>query len=365
MTAADGQPNRRRLADLAAQIAELLSGGRAVVLVTSGAIGAGRGRLGWQERKRRLSIPEKQAAAAVGQPLLMQVYEGLFQELGLTVAQVLLTRGDVADRQRYLNARHTLSTLLDHGVVPIINENDTVAVEELKFGDNDTLSALVASLLEADLLVLLTDTEGLYTADPRVDSSARLIHTVERITPELEAAAGGAGTPGATGGMITKLQAARLATAGGIPVVIASSAKERVLLRLLEGEELGTYFVPETGRLQARKRWIAFHLQPVGIVRVDDGAKEALLYRGKSLLPRGVVGVEGEFEHGDPVSVRSLDGQEFARGLVNYSAAELRLIAGHKTSEIEAILGYKGYEEVIHRDNLACFTEAGKGGAYQ
>ena len=308
-------------------------------------------RLGLRERPR--SIPEKQAAAAVGQSALMQHYESAFARHGRTVAQVLLTQADISARARYLNARNTLTTLLRYGVLPIINENDTVAVEEIKFGDNDNLSALVAQLIDADLLVLLTDVEGLYTGDPRSDAQARKLDTVEAVTPEIERLVWSEPDRVAVGGMATKLQAAQKAAASGVPMVIASGREPGTLARLLEGEPVGTYFPPRGDRLAARKRWIAFAVPPQGRLLVDAGARQALTDRGKSLLPSGVVDVEGEFEAGEVVALcAAADGKEFARGLVNFDAHELRKIRRAKTTEIEILLGYKSFDEVVHRANL-------------
>jgi glutamate 5-kinase len=280
-------------------------------------------------------------------------YEMAFKRHGVPVGQVLLTAQDVGDRARYLNARNTLLALLKFGVLPIVNENDTVAVEEIKVGDNDNLSALVASLIEADLLVLLTDVDGLYTADPAADPGARKLDRVEAITPEIERLVWSGTGAGAVGGMVTKLQAAQKAAASGVPMVIASGHERGVLARILKGDPAGTYFAPRADRLGARKRWIAFAVAPQGRLAVDGGARQALTRDGRSLLPSGVVRVDGEFESGAVVDlIADGDGREFARGLVNFDADELRTILGAKTREIEARLGYKSVDEVIHRDNL-------------
>jgi glutamate 5-kinase len=278
-------------------------------------------------------------------------YEQAFAAHGRRVAQILLTQEDISHRARYLNARNTLLTLLGYGVLPIINENDTVAVEEIKVGDNDNLAALVAYLVEADLLVLLSDTDGLYTGDPHRNPTARRIELVETITPEMERLAGAQGPLG-TGGMVTKLQAAQKAMAAGIPMVIADGRRAGVLDAILRGEPVGTYFKPRDDRLTARKRWIAFATPTVGNLEVDAGARRALVERGKSLLPSGVVKVEGEFSAGDAVSVRDAEGREFARGIVNYEARDVARIIGAKTRDIERILGYRVVDEVIHRDDL-------------
>ncbi len=351
-------PDETRIATLAADVAAVCER-REVALVSSGAIVTGMARLGLSARPR--SIPEKQAAAAVGQSALMWHYEQAFKRHGIQVGQVLLTGQDISDRSRYLNARNTLLTLLDFHVLPIINENDTVAVDEIKVGDNDTLAALVAHLIDADAVILLTDVEGLYTGDPRRDPEARRLETVEAVTEDIQRLVyDGAGRV-SVGGMGTKLQAAVTTGASGIPLVIASGSEPAVLQRLLKGEPLGTYFRAREDRLTARKRWIAFAVPPQGRLVVDAGAMKALTERGKSLLPSGLLEVEGEFPAGAVVAVAEAAAGEFARGLVNYEAVELRKIRGVKTREIEKTLGYKGLGEVIHRDNLAVLS--GLGGA--
>ena len=339
-----------RIGALADELAALAKDGREVVVVSSGAIAAGMARLGLTQRPR--SIPEKQAAAAVGQSALMWHYEQAFARHGIRVAQVLVTQEDISARPRYLNARNTLQVLLRFRVVPVINENDTVAVEEIKVGDNDNLAALVAHLIDADLLVILTDVDGLYTGDPRVDPEARRLETVDAVTEEIERLVWDADGQVSVGGMSTKLEAARKVTSSGIPMVIASGRVPGTLRRVLRGEPLGTYFVPRGDRLAGRKRWIAFAVPPQGRLTVDAGARSALVERGKSLLPSGVVEVEGEFHAGEVVSLSAADGKEFARGLTNYDAAELRKIQGAKTKDLEERLGYKSFDEVIHRDNL-------------
>jgi glutamate 5-kinase len=343
-------PDPDRIALLAAEIASVREG-REVVLVTSGAIATGMARLTLAARPR--SIPEKQAAAAVGQSALMWHYEQAFKRHGVPVGQVLLTAHDISDRARYLNARNTLLALLKFGVLPVVNENDTVAVEEIKVGDNDNLSALVASLIEADLLAVLTDVDGLYTSDPDTDPAATKIDTVETITEAIERLVWRGAGEGSVGGMATKLQAAQKAAAAGVPMVIASGRKQGVLARILKGEAVGTYFAPKADRLGARKRWIAFAVPPQGRLAVDAGAVEALTRHGKSLLPSGIVKVDGDFAAGEVVGLlREGDGREFARGLVNFDADELRKIQGAKTREIAQRLGYKSFDEAIHRDNL-------------
>ena len=352
ITAREAGLDPGRIGALADELAAVRQHGTEVALVSSGAVVAGMARLRLQVRPR--SIPEKQAAAAVGQSALMEHYETAFARHGVTVAQILLTQADVSARARYLNARNTLTTLLGYGVVPIINENDTVAVEEIKFGDNDNLSALVAQLIDADLLVLLTDVDGLYTGDPSRDPQARKLDTVEAVTPEIERLVWSDADRVAVGGMATKLQAAQKAAASGVPMVIASGREPGTLARVLRGEPVGTYFPPRGDRLTARKRWIAFAVPPQGRLLVDAGARQALIERGKSLLPSGVVDIEGDFDAGEVVALCAADGdgKEFARGLVNFDAQELRMIRRAKTTEIESLLGYKSFDEVVHRDNL-------------
>lgn len=335
---------------LAKQIASLMGQGVQTLLVSSGAVMAGMERLERSERPR--SIPLKQAAAAIGQSALMVMYEEAFSPFGIKVAQVLITQEDVRDRIRYLNARNTLFTLLGLGVIPIVNENDTVAVDEIKFGDNDILSALVASVVDADLLVMLTDQEGLYTADPRTDPRAELVRIVSSPFPADAFWAGPSRTATGIGGMASKVEAARVATASHIPAMVANGLESDVLSRLVAGESVGTLFLPQAARIGGRKRWLAFATRPQGGVQVDAGAKRALIHQGRSLLPSGVQGTVKQFRVGDVVSILSGEGEEFARGLVNYSAEEVERIKGRKSSEIEGILGYKHSDEVIHRDNL-------------
>jgi len=353
ITAPDKGPDARRIGALADDIAAV-GEGREIVIVSSGAIATGMARLGLPARPR--SIPEKQAAAAVGQSALMWHYEAAFKRHGIQVGQVLLTAQDIGDRARYLNARNTLLALLRFGVLPIVNENDTVAVEEIKVGDNDNLSALVAGLIDADLLVLLTDVDGLYTEDPAVSAAARKLDSVDEVTGDIERMAWSGTGAGSVGGMATKLQAAQKAAASGVPMVIGSGRHEGVLARILKGEPVGTYFAPKADRLGARKRWIAFAVVPQGRLRVDAGALEALTHRKKSLLPSGIVHIEGEFAAGEVVAVVAQgDGRELGRGLVNFDAGELRKIRGAKTRQIEERLGYRSADEVIHRDNLVVF----------
>jgi len=338
------------LANWARQIAALNASGDEVVLVSSGAIAEGMQRLGW--KKRPASIHDLQAAAAVGQMGLVQAYESCFRKHGLHAAQVLLTHADMADRERYLNARTTLTTLLSLRVIPIINENDTVVTDEIKFGDNDTLGALVANLIEADVLIILTDQDGLYTADPRKDSKATLISEALAGDSKLERMAGAAGSHIGRGGMITKILAAKRAARSGAHTVIASGHERDVLLRLTQGESIGTLLTAPTLTLAARKQWLADHLQVAGKLVLDTGAIKALRSDGKSLLPIGVRKVVGKFERGALVACVGEDGSEVARGLTNYNAEEAQIIAQHASKEIEALLGYGGDAEIIHRDNL-------------
>jgi glutamate 5-kinase len=335
----------------AQQIAALRAQGKEVVLVSSGAIAEGMQRLGWRKRPR--AIHQLQAAAAVGQMGLVQVYESCFRQHDLETAQVLLTHDDLADRKRYLNARATLLTLLSLNVIPIINENDTVVTDEIKFGDNDTLGALVANLIEADVLVILTDQAGLYTADPRKDPSATFVGNAVAGSAVLESMAGGAGSALGKGGMITKILAAKRAAKSGAHTVIASGREPDVLKRLAAGEVLGTHLNAETQVISARKAWLSDHLQVRGALTLDGGATRALLSGGKSLLPVGVTAVSGEFERGEVVAIRADDGREIARGLVNYAASDARRIMMKPSSEIESILGFVEEAELVHRDNLA------------
>ena len=332
------------------QIALLVQGKREVIMVSSGAVAEGMKRLGWATRPHL--IHELQAAAAVGQMGLAQMYETKLRENGLGSAQVLLTHADLADRERYLNARSTLLTLLKLGVLPVINENDTVVNDEIKFGDNDTLGALVANLVEADALVILTDQKGLFTADPRKDASATFVHEAKAGDPALEAMAGGAGSSLGRGGMITKILAAKRAAGSGASTVIAWGREPNALVRLSQGESIGTLLVAQTQKTQARKQWIADHLQLRGSVTVDDGAMQKLRSRGSSLLPIGMTAVDGDFSRGDVIAIRDLQGVEIARGLANYAAVEARLICRKPSTEFEKLLGYAAEPEMVHRDNL-------------
>ena len=332
------------------QMAVLAAEGREVIMVSSGAIAEGMKRLGWTTRPHE--IHALQAAAAVGQMGLAHIYETKLRENGLCSAQVLLTHADLADRERYLNARSTLLTLLQHKVLPVINENDTVVNDEIKFGDNDTLGALVANLVEADALVILTDQKGLFTADPRMDPSASFVHEARAGDPTLEAMAGGAGSSLGRGGMITKILAAKRAAGSGASTVIAWGRETDVLLRLARGESIGTLLVAQTQKQQARKQWMADHLQLRGSVVVDAGAADKLCSEGKSLLAIGMTSVEGEFSRGDVIAIRDEAGTEIARGLANYASAEARLICRKTSGEFENLLGYSAEPEMVHRDHM-------------
>ena len=332
------------------QLAALRADGREVVMVSSGAIAEGMLRLGWRTRPKEVN--ELQAAAAVGQMGLAQMYETKLRENHLQSAQILLTHADLADRERYLNARSTLLTLLELGVLPVINENDTVITDEIKFGDNDTLGALVANLIEADLLVILTDQKGLFDADPRKNPQAQLVQVARAGDPALEAMAGGAGSTIGTGGMLTKVLAARRAAGSGASTVIAWGREPDALLRLMRGEVIGTALIATTPKMQARKQWMKDHLKLHGSVLVDAGAVAKLKNEGKSLLPIGMTEVRGEFRRGEVIAICSPEGQEIARGLANYASHEARQLCRHPSSEITAILGYAAEPEFVHRDNL-------------
>lgn len=342
---------RERIKEIAEEVAEVQGRGTHVVIVSSGAIAAGRSRLGLSRRPR--TIAEQQAAAAVGQIRLMAAYESSFSSWGIKVAQVLLTRDDFANRRRYLNAKHTMSMLLRCGIVPVVNENDTVVVAEIKFGDNDNLSALVAALIEADLLVMLSDVDGLYTEDPRSGKEASLVRLVEKLDKEVLDYGTSRSTEVGTGGMASKLQAAATATASGIPVLIANGTRPGSLRAALDpARECGTLILQSTDRLARRKQWIAYTLRPEGTIVADSGASEAVCCRGSSLLPSGISEVVGDFDAGACVSCVDTSGKEFARGLVAYSSSELRRIKGLHSREVTRVLGYKVADEVIHRDDL-------------
>lgn len=348
-----GKVNLGKMELLARELSDLHSAGRELILISSGAVGAGVGKLNCPPPT---SLPEKQALAAIGQGILMHMYEKFFSEYSRTVAQILLTRDCFSDPERYLFSRNTIFSLLDFGVIPIINENDTVAVDELRFGDNDTLSAMVACNVEADLLIILSDIDGLYDSDPRKNKNARLIPEVDAITEAMVENSGSRGSRMSSGGMFTKLAAARMTMPGGIPLVIASSDVPNVIRRVANGENLGTLFLPSRQEGYAsRRRWILAGSSAKGAFVVDDGAADALLHRGRSLLPSGVKGVEGHFVPGDVVAVKNAAGVEIARGISSYGHEDALKIIGHHTNEIERILGHRDYDELIHRNNMAVF----------
>ena len=351
ITYANGKRNFSQIDRLARELSDLQNQGKEMILVSSGAVAVGVDRLGLPAKPS--TSPGKQACAAVGQGVLMHTYEKLFADYGQIVAQVLITRTEAIDRHRYTNCRNTFMTLLQQGVIPIVNENDVVALDELKIGDNDNMSALVAGIVDADLVIILSDIDGLYTANPATHPEATLVHTVQEITPEIEASAGGVGSSRGTGGMATKIQAAKAATNSGIQLVIASGTEKNAIPRILQGEEIGTLFVSRENRLQFRKRWLAFGAKIQGSIVVDDGCAKAIRKAGGcSILPAGIYQVVGDFQSGSTISVIDKEGHELARGLVHYTAAELEKIKGCKSSDIEGILGHKNYDEVIHRDDL-------------
>ncbi|MGL6073764.1 MAG: glutamate 5-kinase [Fimbriiglobus sp.] len=351
---AAGNLDRHRIQSLAEQLHRVRQSGRRVVLVTSGAIGAGMGRLGLPARPT--DLPHLQACAAVGQAALMQLYQEALTPFGLHTAQLLLTAGDFDSRVRYLNVRNTILTLFEYQALPIINENDTVSVAEIKFGDNDTLAAMTTNLLQAPLLILLTNVDGLYSADPRVDPSAKHVPTVEEISAEVTGLAGETKSQLGTGGMRSKLKAARIATVAGAAVIMANGSIDGILDRLFAGEAVGTLFLPHGEQVSAWKRWLGFTAQPRGILQLDAGATKAVTEQGKSLLPVGVVSVSGEFGKGDVVSIVAADGSEVARGLTNYSSQDAQQLRGLKTEHILVKLGQLPYVELIHRDNLVVLS---------
>jgi glutamate 5-kinase len=342
--------NTRRVRSIAKAVSDVHGMGHEVVVVSSGAVAAGMKKMGLKRRPHEIML--KQAAAAAGQPALMWMYEKYFKEFGKKVAQVLLTRDGLSDRKMYINSKNTLSTLLEYGMVPIVNENDTVATDEIRFGDNDQLAFLVAALTEADRLVMLSDVAGLYAKDPRKHRRAPIITTVTEITEEMKKQASAAGSEYGTGGMYSKLLAAEKAMRSGIAVNIISGQKPALLVSLIKGTAHGTEFVPAAGRLAARKSWIAFGIRMKGSIVLDRGAARAVAERGKSLLPSGIVSMEGAFSIGDAIYCLDSDGRKVAKGITNYSSEELKKIKGKKTSEIEGILGYRYSDEVIHRDNM-------------
>lgn len=351
ITYANGKRNFSQIDRLAREISDLQNQGKEMILVTSGAVAVGVDRMGLPGKPK--TIPGKQAAAAVGQGVLMHTYEKFFADYGQIVAQVLITKTEAIDRHRYTNTRNTFMELMRQRVIPIVNENDVVALDELKIGDNDNMSALVAGIVDADLVIILSDVDGLYTANPQTHPDAVIVPEVAEITPEIEASAGGVGSARGTGGMATKIQAAKAATSSGIHLVIASGTEKNAITRVLQGEELGTLFVSRENRLQFRKRWLAFGAKIAGSIVVDDGCTKAIRKAGGcSILPAGVFAVQGEFLPGSTVSVIDKDAHELARGLVHYSSAELEQIKGCNSGEIANILGHKNFDEVIHRDDL-------------
>ena len=351
ITYANGKRNFSQIDRLAREISDLQNQGKEMILVTSGAVAVGVDRMGLPGKPK--TIPDKQAAAAVGQGVLMHTYEKFFADYGQIVAQVLITKTEAIDRHRYTNTRNTFMELMRQRVIPIVNENDVVALDELKIGDNDNMSALVAGIVDADLVIILSDVDGLYTANPQTHPDAVIVPEVAEITPEIEASAGGVGSARGTGGMATKIQAAKAATSSGIHLVIASGTEKNAITRVLQGEELGTLFVSRENRLQFRKRWLAFGAKIAGSIVVDDGCAKAIRKAGGcSILPAGVFAVQGEFLPGSTVSVIDKDAHELARGLVHYSSAELEQIKGCNSGEIANILGHKNFDEVIHRDDL-------------
>ena len=351
ITYANGKRNFSQIDRLAREISDLQNQGKEMILVTSGAVAVGVDRMGLPGKPK--TIPGKQAAAAVGQGVLMHTYEKFFADYGQIVAQVLITKTEAIDRHRYTNTRNTFMELMRQRVIPIVNENDVVALDELKIGDNDNMSALVAGIVDADLVIILSDVDGRYTANPQTHPDAVIVPEVVEITPEIEASAGGVGSARGTGGMATKIQAAKAATSSGIHLVIASGTEKNAITRVLQGEELGTLFVSRENRLQFRKRWLAFGAKIAGSIVVDDGCAKAIRKAGGcSILPAGVFAVQGEFLPGSTVSVIDKDAHELARGLVHYSSAELEQIKGCNSGEIANILGHKNFDEVIHRDDL-------------
>lgn len=350
LTGADGKIDHLFIESVASQAASLIRDGMDVLIVTSGAIRAGMEAMSFTERPK--TIPEKQAAAAVGQGALMRIYSDIFMWHGIVTGQVLLTRDDFSNRKRYLNIRNTLLTLFSHSVVPVINENDTVAVDEIRVGDNDNLAALVASSLQADLLILLSDVPGLYDADPTKCDGACLIPEVTKIDARIKAIAGGAGSDCGTGGMRTKIAAAEISMNSGVKMVIADGRLHNVITDIAEGKPVGTAFIPMEEYLCGRKRWIAFSAPVKGSISLNDGARKMIIDKGKSVLAAGITDVEGGFSAGDMVKIVDKDGNQFARGFVNYNAGEIDRIKGRHSSEIDAILGHKDFDEVIHRDNL-------------
>ena len=358
LTTPGGKVDTERIRHLSEGLCEVMASGRRVALVSSGAIAVGMDRLGL--RRRVEGIPDKQAIAAIGQPHLMALYDTYFHKKGVQISQILLTRDDLNHRRRYLNARDTIDSLFKFGALPIINENDTVVVEEIKVGDNDNLSVLVAGLIQADLLIILSDMEGLFDKDPKVFPDACLISKVDEVDEAVMCAAGGSCSPTGIGGMSVKLEAIRKAAAFGVPTILASGKRDDILKAIFSGEPVGTLFMPQRDPLSCKKQWIAYGVRSSGTLYLDGGAVKALLYGGKSLLPSGVVRVSGHFERGEGVDVRNLSDELIAKGLVNYSAQEIEKIKGQRSSKIKEILGYTYGDELIHRDHLVVLTPTGK-----
>lgn len=351
ITYPNGKRNFSQIDRLARELSDLQNQGKEMILVSSGAVAVGVDRLGLPEKPK--TVPGKQAAAAVGQGVLMHTYEQIFADYGQTVAQVLITKTEAVDRHHYTNTRNTFMELLKQRVIPVVNENDVVALDELKIGDNDNMSALVAGIIDADLVIILSDIDGLYTANPQTHPEAELVPVVYEITPEVEASAGGAGSARGTGGMATKIQAAKAAVSSGIDLVICSGTEKNAISRILQGENIGTLFISKENHLQFRKRWLAFGAQIKGSIQVDAGCAHAVKKQGGcSILPIGITAVAGSFEAGNTISVLDGEGHELARGLSHYSSEELQLLKGCRSTEIEERIGHKAYDEVIHRDDL-------------
>ncbi|MCY6354307.1 glutamate 5-kinase [Clostridium sp. ZS2-4] len=350
LTYPTGLLNLSRIENLVRQLSDIHNRGIEVILVSSGAIGAGIGKLGLKERPK--TIPQKQAAAAVGQGILLHMYEKLFSEYGKIAAQILLTRDDISHRTRFLNATNTFYALLEQGVIPIVNENDALVVDEIKFGDNDTLSAMVASLVNADLLILLTDIDGLYDSNPKTNPNAQFIDYVENITDEIIATAGDAGSSLGTGGMITKINAGKIATSSGSSMIIVNGDAPNVLNDILDGKDIGTFFQATERPLQAKKHWMAFGTKPSGNIVVDKGAEKALIENHKSLLPKGIISINGTFSEGEVVSILNNNNEEIGHGITNYNSSDINVIKGLDSCDIEEKLGYKNYDVVIHANNL-------------
>lgn len=353
-----GLLNLSRIEELVRQLSDIHNQGIEIILVSSGAIGAGVGKLGLKERPK--TIPQKQAAAAIGQGVLLHMYSKFFSEYGKITGQILLTRDDMSDRCRFLNASNTFSALLEQGAIPVVNENDATVVDEIKFGDNDTLSAMVASLVNADLLVLLTDIDGLYDSNPRDNSSAKKIKYIGDINKQVEDMASGVGSNLGTGGMITKIRACKIASYSGVCTVIANGSEKSILNKIIEGEDVGTLFDKKEQPLKARKHWMAFVTKPTSKIYIDKGASKALIDNRKSLLPAGVVKVLGEFMQGEIVSIINQDNIEIAHGVTNYNSLDINTIKGVDSAQIENLLGYKDYDEIIHANNMVLLNSKGE-----